>query len=66
MNKKSSLPLVSTIRLLVAKMENGDGPVRLIRAYMDGLPVEEKTNLEYASKARLCRARDYAYLVVGG
>ena len=37
---------------LVARMRNGDGPTLLIRADMDGLPVEEKTGLDYASKAR--------------
>jgi amidohydrolase len=37
---------------LVATLRNGPGPVLLIRADMDGLPVEEKTGLEYASKAR--------------
>jgi len=34
---------------LVGTMKNGDGPVLLIRADMDGLPVQEKTGLEYAS-----------------
>ncbi len=33
-------------------MKNGDGPVVLVRADMDGLPVEEKTGLPYASKVR--------------
>ncbi len=37
---------------LVGKFENGKGPVLLIRADMDGLPVLEKTGLPYASKAR--------------
>jgi len=37
---------------LVGVMRNGDGPTVLIRADMDGLPVEEKTGLPYASKAR--------------
>lgn len=36
---------------LVAIMENGDGPLVMMRADMDGLPVEEKSGLEYASKA---------------
>lgn len=37
---------------LVATMRNGDGPVLMIRADMDGLPVQEKTGLEYASSVR--------------
>lgn len=37
---------------VVAVYENGDGPVVLIRADMDGLPVEERSGLAYASKAR--------------
>ncbi|MGF1607330.1 MAG: amidohydrolase [Rhodothalassiaceae bacterium] len=37
---------------LVAVMENGQGPTLLIRADMDGLPVEEKTGVSYASRAR--------------
>ena len=37
---------------LVGTMKNGDGPVLLIRADMDGLPVQEKTGLEYASNVR--------------
>ena len=36
---------------LVAMLENGDGPLVSMRADMDGLPVEEKSGLEYASKA---------------
>lgn len=34
---------------IVAVMENGDGPVILMRADMDGLPVREQTPLEFAS-----------------
>ena len=34
---------------VVAVMENGPGPVLLLRADMDGLPVEEQTGLPFAS-----------------
>ena len=37
---------------LVAVMKNGPGPVLLIRADMDALPVKEQTGLPFASKAR--------------
>ena len=37
---------------VVAVLKNGDGPTFLVRADMDGLPMEEKTGLPYASKAR--------------
>ena len=37
---------------VVGVMSNGAGPTVLVRADMDGLPVEEKTGLSYASKAR--------------
>lgn len=37
---------------VVAVMRNGAGPVVLIRADMDGLPVSEQTGLPFASKAR--------------
>src|SRR3954447_18806245 len=37
---------------LVAVMKNGPGPVLLIRADMDALPVEEQTGLPFASKVR--------------
>ena len=37
---------------LVGALVNGEGPVLLIRADMDALPVEEKTGLEYASTVR--------------
>jgi amidohydrolase len=37
---------------VVAIMKNGPGPVVMIRADMDGLPVIEQTGLPYASKAK--------------
>lgn len=37
---------------LVAVMRNGEGPTVLLRADMDGLPVEEKSSLPYASTIR--------------
>ena len=37
---------------LVAVMENGEGPTVMVRADMDGLPVEEDTGLPYASTAK--------------
>ncbi|MFT6896080.1 MAG: amidohydrolase [Paraglaciecola sp.] len=37
---------------VVAVLKNGDGPVVMIRADMDGLPVEEQTGLAFASKER--------------
>jgi hippurate hydrolase len=37
---------------VVAILKNGVGPTVLVRADMDALPVEEKTGLPYASKAR--------------
>jgi amidohydrolase len=37
---------------VVTSIRNGDGPVVWLRADMDGLPVEERTGLEYASTAR--------------
>ena len=36
---------------VVAVMENGEGPTLMMRADMDGLPVEEQTGLDYASEA---------------
>ncbi len=36
---------------VVAVMENGPGPVLLLRADMDALPVEEQTGLPFASHA---------------
>ncbi|MFF8919215.1 M20/M25/M40 family metallo-hydrolase [Streptomyces sp. NPDC015032] len=37
---------------VVGVLANGDGPVALLRADMDALPIEEKTGLPYASTAR--------------
>jgi len=37
---------------VVGILKNGKGPTILIRADMDGLPVEEKTGLAYASHAK--------------
>ena len=37
---------------LIALMENGPGPTVMFRADMDGLPVQEKSGLPYASKAK--------------
>lgn len=37
---------------VVAVLRNGAGPVVLLRADMDGLPVEEQTNLPFASRVR--------------
>lgn len=36
---------------VVGMLKNGDGPLILLRADMDGLPVEEKSGLPYASTA---------------
>ena len=36
---------------IVAMLENGPGPLVMMRADMDGLPVKEKSGLSYASKS---------------
>ena len=38
---------------IVGVIENGKGPTVLIRADMDGLPIEEKTGLPYASRTQV-------------
>jgi hippurate hydrolase len=42
---------------VVAVLRNGPGPTVMVRADMDGLPIEEQTGLSYASKERV-RDRD--------
>ena len=37
---------------IVALLKNGEGPLVMLRADMDGLPVQEKSGLDYASKAK--------------
>src|SRR5688572_18592220 len=37
---------------VVAVLRNGEGPTVLVRTDMDGLPMEEKTGLAYASRAQ--------------
>ena len=41
---------------VAAVLRNGKGPTVLIRTDMDALPIEEKTNLPYASKVRSTNA----------
>ena len=43
---------------LVGTLVNGDGPTLLIRADMDGLPVLEKTGLEYSSNVTQVNLED--------
>ena len=42
---------------VVALLKNGDGPTVMMRCDMDALPVEEQTNLVYASKVKVKDAR---------
>ncbi len=37
---------------VVGVVENGDGPTLMLRADLDGLPLQEQTGLDYASQAR--------------
>ena len=41
---------------LVAVMENGAGPTVMVRTDLDGLPVEERTGVPYASRVRVDNA----------
>lgn len=41
---------------VVCVLKNGEGPVVMVRADMDALPVTEKTGLDYASKQEVRRA----------
>ncbi|MBA8841489.1 amidohydrolase [Ochrobactrum sp. RH2CCR150] len=38
---------------LVGVFKNGDGPTIMLRTELDGLPMEEKTNLDYASRVQV-------------
>ena len=42
---------------VVAVMKNGPGPVLMLRADMDALPVVEQTGLPFASKVRATARR---------
>jgi hippurate hydrolase len=69
MEEKTAAKLAAEVRALgfdvtekvgghgvVAVMKNGPGPVLLVRADMDGLPVTEQTGLSFASKVRVTTA----------
>jgi hypothetical protein len=43
---------------VVGLLRNGDGPIVMLRADMDALPIEEATGLPYASKATRKTARE--------
>ncbi len=43
---------------VVAMLANGEGPLVLVRADMDGLPLEERSGLEYASRVRQTDPQD--------
>lgn len=49
---------------VVAMLQNGEGPTLMIRADMDGLPVEEDTGLSYAStvKAKELNGQDVSVM----
>src|SRR5690349_19388160 len=49
---------------VVGLLRNGDGPTVMLRADMDGLPVEEATGLPYASKVKM-KDRDGGTVPVG-
>jgi hippurate hydrolase len=66
MEKNTSAKLANDLRItgfevtenfggygVVAVMKNGSGPTLMIRSDMDGLPVEEATDLSYASKTHV-------------
>ncbi len=49
---------------VVALLRNGDGPAVMLRTELDALPVEEKTGLPYASKARAVDASGHEVSVM--
>ncbi|MBZ2195023.1 amidohydrolase [Occultella gossypii] len=51
---------------VVGVLRNGDGPVVLVRADMDGLPIAEATGLDYASTAVVTDADGHAVPVMHG
>ncbi|KPI38186.1 Hippurate hydrolase [Cyphellophora attinorum] len=57
LNEKHSSPIEIKTNIggtgLIGIHRNGDGPIVLLRADIDGLPVEEKTGLDYASTKRM-------------